>query len=133
LGYTVPGGAWHDFTLLKSEFPNEVSWFRDFKVWLDSGYQGFKKKYQTVQTEIPIKKPRKSKKNPNPSLTDAQKEYNREVSRNRIFVENAIGRMKRYNILNQKFRNRKENFADEVIELCEGLANLKIKYKQPKY
>jgi hypothetical protein len=115
LGYTVPGGAWHDFTLLKSEFPNEVSWFRDFKVWLDSGYQGFKKKYQTVQTEIPIKKPRKSKKNP------------------RIFVENAIGRMKRYNILNQKFRNRKENFADEVIKLCAGLANLKIKYKQIKY
>ncbi|MFT5917851.1 MAG: hypothetical protein ACI81T_004368, partial [Bacteroidia bacterium] len=45
----------------------------------------------------------------------------------------AIGRMKRYNILNQKFRNRKENFADEVIKLCAGLANLKIKYKQIKY
>lgn len=78
---------------------------------------------------MPIKKPRKSKKNPSPSLTEEQKNHNRQVSKTRILVENAISRMKKFNVLNYKLRNRTESFADEVIELCAGLANFKIKCK----
>ncbi len=51
------------------------------------------------------------------------------MSKVRIFVENAIGRMKKYHILNYKFRNRTTHFEDEIIELCAGLANFKIKIK----
>ena len=43
------------------------------------------------------------------------------LSHIRIFVEHAIGGMKRYNILVHSFRNHKENFEDDVIGICAGL------------
>ena len=75
---------------------------------------------------IPHKKPRKSKQNPNPALSAAQKAVNKALSQVRIFVEHAIGGMKRYNILVHGFRNRKENFEDDVIGVCAGLWNLAL-------
>ncbi|WP_124331166.1 transposase family protein [Desulfonema ishimotonii] len=59
-------------------------------------------------------------------MTEEQKEENRNLSRQRIFVENAIGGMKKFNILNFVFRNKKENFGDDVIALCAGLWNMAI-------
>ncbi|MDM8544472.1 transposase family protein [Desulfococcaceae bacterium HSG9] len=44
----------------------------------------------------------------------------------RIIVENAIGGMKRYNILNHPFRNRRDNFVDDIIALCAGLWNMTL-------
>jgi hypothetical protein len=78
---------------------------------------------------MPIKKKRKSKNNPTPSLSNEEKQHNKEVSKTRIFVENSICRMKKFNVLNHKLRNKIDNFADDVIELCAGLANFKIKHK----
>jgi hypothetical protein len=48
--------------------------------------------------EIPTKKPRKSKKHPTPHLSDAHKAANTALSQVRIFIEQAIGGMKRSNI-----------------------------------
>ena len=76
--------------------------------------------------QIPHKKPRKSEKNPNPKLTIKQKEENTEMSKIRIFVENAISGIKRYAILNHKFRNKRKNFDDDVIAIASGLWNLRI-------
>ena len=50
------------------------------------------------------------------------------TSRVRIFIEQAIGGMKRYNILVHTFRNRIENFEDDVIGVCAGLWNLVLSY-----
>ncbi len=61
---------------------------------------------------------------PKPELSEEKKSENQALSRVRILVENAIGGMKRYNILNHLFRNRKENFVDDVIALCAGLWNM---------
>lgn len=77
---------------------------------------------------IPHKKPRKSKKNPRPQLHEEQKVTNKALSQIRIFVEHAIGGMKRYNILVQSFRNHKQHFEDEVIGICAGLWNLALSY-----
>src|SRR5262244_1622013 len=60
------------------------------------------------------KKPRKSHKNPAPHLSDEQKAANTALSRIRIFVEHAIGGMKRYDILVHKFRNHKKDFEDDM-------------------
>ena len=79
--------------------------------------------YEGGQIEIPHKKPRKSKSNPNPELTAEQKAENRALSKVRIFVENAIGGIKRFGILVQVFRNRRKNFDDDVIALAAGLWN----------
>ncbi len=46
----------------------------------------------------------------------------------RIFIEHAIGGMKRFNILVQRFRNRKDNFEDDSVGICAGLWNLTLCY-----
>jgi len=92
---------------------------------VDLGYKGFKKDYEG-EVKIPHKKPRKSDKNPLSKLTSEQKDENTQKSQVRIFVENAIGGMKRYYILVNKFRNKKFYFEDDVIAIAAGLWNLRI-------
>ena len=93
------------------------------KVKVDLGYQGIKSDYQADTVEIPYKKPRSSKKNPNPQLSDEQKAYNHLLSKARIYVENAICGMKRFRILVNASRNRLNAFTDSVVAVCAGLWN----------
>jgi len=125
LGGTFPGHR-HDYAMLKEEFPPEIPWFGEPVVLVDLAYQGIRSDYESDNILIPHKKPRKSKANPAPRLTETQKESNRALSRVRVFVENAIGGIKRYNILNHVFRNKKTNFDDDVIAICAGLWNMTI-------
>ena len=125
LGRTFSGHH-HDYRMLKQEFPPDVDWFSDIHVRVDLGYQGMQSDYHVGQIEIPHKKPRKSKKNPNPELSAVQKVVNKALSQVRIFVEHAIGGMKRYNILVHVFRNRQENFEDDGSGVCAGLGNLAL-------
>ena len=118
----------HDYKMLKEELPPDLDWFSEIKVLVDLGYLGIQSDYEGDDIDIPHKKPRKSKKNPNPKLTDEQKAANRILSQARIFVENAIGGIKRYNILVHAFRNRKENFQDDVIAVSAALWNLSLNY-----
>ena len=127
LGRTLSGHN-HDYRMLKQEFPPEVDWFTDIDVRVDLGYLGMKADYTGDRIELPTKKPRKSKKNSNPQLSDEQKATNTALSRVRIFIEHAIGGMKRYNILVHTFRNRIKNFEDDVIGVCAGLWNLVLSY-----
>jgi DDE superfamily endonuclease len=114
--------------MLKQELPPEVDWFADLNVFVDLGYLGIKSDYHGDQIAVPHKKPRKSKKNANPQLSEEHKAANTALSQVRIFVEHAIGGMKRYNILVHSFRNHKENFEDDVIGICAGLWNLVLSY-----
>ena len=84
--------------------------------------------YRGDQIDIPTKKPRKSKKNPNPPWSAAQKAANKVLSQVRIFIEHAIGGMKRYHILVQVFRHRKADFEDDAIGVCAGRWNLTLSY-----
>jgi hypothetical protein len=127
LGRTFSGHN-HDYTMLKQEFPPEVEWFTDLYVRVDLGYLGMQSDYRGEQIAIPTKKPRKSQKNPNPQLSDEQRATNTALSRVRIFIEHAIGGMKRYNILVHTFRNRIKHFEDDVIGVCAGLWNLVLSY-----
>jgi hypothetical protein len=114
--------------MLKQEFPPDLDWFTDINVRVDLGYLGMQSDYHGDRIDIPTKKPRKSHKNPNPQLSDAQKVANKVLSQVRIFIEHAIGGMKRYNILVHTFRNRIENFEDDIIGVCAGLWNLVLSY-----
>ncbi len=127
LGRTFSGHN-HDYSMLKHELPPELDWFSDLEVWVDLGYQGILSDYEGELIDIPHKKPRKSKKNPNPELTEEQRSENKAVSQVRIFIEHAIGGMKRFNILVQRFRNRKHNFEDDSVGICAGLWNLNLCY-----
>jgi hypothetical protein len=46
----------------------------------------------------------------------------------RIFIEPAIGGMKRYTILVQVFRHRKADFEDDAVGICAGLWNFALSY-----
>src|SRR5262245_50624308 len=94
----------------------------------DLGYRGIKSDYRGEQIDIPTRKPRKSQKHPSPQLSDEHKAANTALSRVRIFIEHAIGGMKRYNILVHTFRNRIEHFEDDVVGICAGLWNLVLSY-----
>lgn len=122
VGRTFSGHE-HDYTMFKTEFPPEHPWFENIHALLDLGYQGILDDYHAENIEIPHRKPRKSKKNPRTELTCQQKTANHALSRIRIFVENAIAGMKRFNILVHTFRNRKTNMQDDVIALAAALWN----------
>ena len=127
LGRTFSGHN-HDYRMLQQEFPPEFDWFTDINVRVDLGYLGIQADYRGDRIDLPTKKPRKSKKNSNPQLSDEQKATNTALSRVRIFIEHAIGGMKRTNILVHTFRNRIKNFEDDVIGVCAGLWNLVLSY-----
>jgi len=127
LGRTLSGHN-HDYSMLKQEFPPELDWFTDIHVRADLGYLGIQSDSRGEQIDIPTKKPRKSKKNPNPQLRDDQKAANTALSQIRIFIEHAIGGMKRYNILVHVFRNRKADFEDDAVGICAGLRNFALSY-----
>jgi len=125
LGHTM-SGCNHDFAMLKEEFPPDKPWFKDIPMYLDLGYTGILKLYEGDNIQIPYKKPRKSKNNPNPQLTEEQKEHNRLVGKIRIFVENSLAGLKRYKILVHDFRNKKDKFVDDTIAICAGLWNMML-------
>lgn len=127
LGNTTPAGRTHDYQLLKNDFSPSSNFFKEKTVRIDTAYIGMVKEYETKEIEIPHKKPRKSKENPNPTLTKKEKEHNRKVSSKRVVVENAIGGMKRYNILAHPSRCKSIKNIDNTTELCAGLWNFKLK------
>jgi hypothetical protein len=127
LGRTFSGHH-HDSLMLQQEWPPELDWFSDINVRVDLGSLGIQSDYCGEQIDIPTRKPRKSQKHPNPPLSDEQKAVNTVLSRVRIFIEHAIGGMKRSNILVHTFRNRIKNFEDEAIGICAGLWNLVLSY-----
>ena len=127
LGRTFSGHN-HDYTMLKQEFPPGLDWFVDINVRVDLGYLGIQSDYRGDQIDIPTKKPRKSQKDPNPQLSDEHKATNKALSQIRIFIEHAIGGMKRYNILVHAFRNRKADFEDDAVGVCAGLWHFVLSY-----
>ena len=127
LGRTFSGHH-HDYSLLKHELPPEVDWFAAIHVRVDLGYQGMQSDYRGEPIAIPTKKPRTSQKHPTPQLSDTHKAANTAVRQVRIFIEPAIGGMKRSTILVHVFRNRKADFADDAIGICAGLWNFALSY-----
>ena len=122
-------GSRHDYAVLKEELNASQPGLSIVEVWVDLGYQGIKDRYPTFrEIHIPYKKPRKSKANPNPTLTPQQKKENRAISRVRVGVEHLIGDLKNFQILTSKFRSHLRYMADWVILVVAGLCNLKNNY-----
>ena len=125
LGETAPGSP-HDDALFKEEFDPQVDWFSSTEASVDLGYQGIQTDYSSSENiHIPHKKPRKSKKNPDPQLTRQQKRDNRRIGRVRVLVEHAIGGMKTFRVLTIRLRNRLRHLIDDFIFAAAGLWNLK--------
>jgi hypothetical protein len=67
----------HDYKIFKKELPPSQFCFPQVKIAVDRRLKEIKKDYSSDRhISIPNKKPKKSKKNPNPSLTRKQKAQN---------------------------------------------------------
>ena len=112
-------GRRHDKRLADKEdvfsaLPEEVA------VYVDTGFQGVQK--QHTNTYIPKKRKLKQ------PLTDDEKEINRIISSFRVVVEHAIGGMKRYQCLQQPYRNRRLKLDDTFALLAAGLWNYHLSF-----
>lgn len=93
-------GKRHDFRLFKESkalIPKDVS------IKGDTGYQGIQKIHENSVTPI--------KKKKNVPLTREQKDFNHKLSSKRIFVEHVIGRLKRFKVISERYRNRRRRFG----------------------
>jgi hypothetical protein len=90
----------------------------DIRVAVDTGYQGLQKR--RFQTVIPKKR---SKKYP---LSKEDKEVNTALATKRVLVENVIGLLKRFKIISDRFRNRRDRFALRF-NLIAGIYNYELR------
>lgn len=107
-------GKVHDKRLLDEEgmvegIPDDIS------IAVDLGFLGLQKEYDNV--EIPHKKPRGG------SLSETQKQENKEKSSRRVRCENAFAGVKRYGIVSAVYRNRVGEFDDRSMLTATGLWN----------
>jgi hypothetical protein len=114
-------GKKHDKAIADEE---EYAFPEGSTLWQDTGFQGFAPAGVTVLQ--PKKKPR------NQELTAAEKDRNREISKERVKVEHDIAGIKRSQIVVQKFRNRKDDYVDHVMETACGLHNFRLTHRQSK-
>ena len=85
----------------------------------DSGYQGLAAEHANAQT--PVKKPKGGE------LTDEQRRANRELSGERIAVENVIRHIKIFRIVSERYRNRRRRFGLRF-NLIAGLYNYELNH-----
>lgn len=114
-------GKKHDYDLFKKEPPPPLP--PDVEIDMDLGYQGVGKDFPNLKAKIPVKKKRGKE------LNKSDKRYNRKLRRDRVVVEHTIGRMKKYGIMGNEFRNRLKGY-DTAVSIVSGLVNFKLMYQE---
>lgn len=116
--YVNGAGKEHDFKIFKN---SKLPLNKKIRCLVDKGYQGIVKIHKL--SEIPKKKSKKKK------LTKEEKRKNRELSRERIFVEHVNRKLKIFRILSEKYRNKRKRFGLRF-NLIAGIYNYEIKQKE---
>ena len=107
-------GKRHDFRLFKE---SKTNIHPEILAKTDTGYVGIKKIH--ANSVLPKKK---TKKNP---LTAQDKASNRKISSERVGNEHAIGFIKRFKILSERYRNRRKRFGLRF-NLIAGICNFEL-------
>jgi len=105
-------GNIHDFKLYEESIGYAVS--KGIKFEGDSGYQGIIRLHENSKT--PKKKPK------GVDLIVEEKARNRQLSRERILVENINAQVKVFKITANKYRNRRKRFGLRMSLIC-GIIN----------
>ena len=90
----------------------------DVQVNLDRGYEGAEKRYPNNT----IYKPKRAQRNH--PLTLFEKLYNHIINKTRILVEHVIGRLKKFRIMSDLYRNRRSAHAG-YFAVVAGLINFR--------
>jgi len=93
-------GRTHDFKLFKA---SGVHFHPDTLSLEDKGYQGMARYH--ANCFIPKKKPK------NGELSEAERDFNRTLSRERICIEHVNRRLKIFKLLAQRYRNRRRRYG----------------------
>ena len=104
-------GSHHDLTVRRAE----PSLPKKAHLYGDSAYQGYDKEHQNI--DFPYKKPKDGE------LNDEEKEYNRGLSGFRVRVEHRIGRIKRFRIVSDRYRNPLHTHHTKT-SIIAGLVNM---------
>ena len=118
-------------TLLDIDILSKITQaLKKIRILVDLGYLGIQKYTELEELLIPFKKPRKSKDNPKTELTEEQKQFNKELSAQRVIVENVLALIKRFSALKDVFRNRKNDWDDLFITIAASIHNLEKNIKK---
>lgn len=107
-------GKKHDFKLFKE---SKLFIPEDITAQGDTGYQGIQK--------IHIKSVTPRKRRRGRQLSGEDKKFNKEISSKRVFVEHAIGKIKIFKIVADKYRNRRKRFGLRF-NLIAGIYNYQL-------
>jgi len=108
-------GSQHDFDLFKE---SHCLFSQQIRILADSGYLGLSDLH--ANNQIPAKKSKLH------SLTKEQKASNRQLSHERVLVENIIRKLKIFRILSERYRNRRKRFSLRF-NLIAAIYNLELK------
>ena len=118
-------GRRHDLDVYRERHPTLP---RQVQRVFDLGYEGVAKDFPGLNCVHPFKRKtpgRGHKGEKAQPLTPEQREFNRELSRQRVVVEHTISRLKKFNVFGQEFRNRLR-FYDRMTDIVSGLINARI-------
>ena len=108
-------GKRHDFTLYKQ---SRFKAHPDTELLADSGYQGLQKEHTNSRTP--------TKRRKNKPLSKEAKRQNKQLSSDRVLNENVIGKIKRFKIVCDRYRNRRKRFGLRF-NLIAGIYNYELK------
>ena len=107
-------GRIHDFNLWKN---SQIGIDKSIECLADKGYQGIQKQHEN--SRIPYKKKK------NQELSSEEKEFNRQLSRERIIIEHIHRSLKIFRILSSRYRNRRRRFGLRF-NLIAGIYNYEL-------
>ena len=107
-------GKKHDFKLFAE---SEVQMNEEIEAQTDTGFIGTRKLHEN--SVLPHKKPKGRQ------LTKEQKRENRVISGKRVSNEHAIGFIKRFRIVSERYRNRRKRFGLRF-NLIAGICNFEL-------
>ena len=119
-------GATHDKKIADQHYLNAFNMAKATIILLqDTGYQGF------LPNGVTIIQPKKKSKGK--ELTQEEKDINKAISRVRVMIEHVIGSIKRYRIVKDECRLRKNKYPYKVFAICAGLHNFRIERMPVNY
>ena len=107
-------GKKHDFKLFKE---SNVKFDKNTKVLVDTGYLGMNKLHEN--TFMPKKKSKHKK------LSFLDKIENKKLSSERVLNEHVIGKIKRFKVVSDRYRNRRKRFGLRF-NLISGIYNYEL-------
>lgn len=100
----------HDFQMLKNSNVIETLERKKIKGLFDSGYQGIQKLLTYVK--IPFKKSKYHE------LTEEEKEFNRQLSKERVEIEHVNREIKKFRIMKDVYRSHRDRYVLRLTIIC---------------